>query len=81
MEKSLEVKAAVFSEAAKQKIEAAGGTPVEIPQKPKWTQKLYDQRVAEGIIIPRKTKRYYYLQSKVAAEDIAAIKEASSDEN
>lgn len=68
MKKNLEIKAAQFSKGAKKKINEAGGSVVVIPQKPKWTQALYDQRVAEGKIIPKKTKRYYYLQSKAAAE-------------
>ena len=65
----LEVKAVQFSGGAKEKIQKAGGTSTVVPQKPKWTQELYDQRVAEGLIVPRKTKRWYYLQSKAAAEE------------
>jgi len=45
------------------KIEEAGGTITQIPTKPKWTQELHDQLVSEGKIKPKKTKRYYYLQT------------------
>lgn len=42
----LTIHAASFSEGAKQKIEAAGGTIVLVPQKPTWTRKLHKQRLA-----------------------------------
>ena len=38
LSKKLVIKAAAFSESAKQKIEAAGATAEELPQKPKWTR-------------------------------------------
>ncbi|EFN56964.1 hypothetical protein CHLNCDRAFT_143546 [Chlorella variabilis] len=42
----LVIKAAAFSESAKQKIEAAGGQAVELPQKVTWTRKAHEARVA-----------------------------------
>lgn len=41
----LTVKAETFSKAAREKIEAAGGTAVEVPRKPTWTRKLHAQRL------------------------------------
>lgn len=38
----LVVKAAAFSASAKQKIEAAGGEAVELPQKPTWTRAAHE---------------------------------------
>ncbi len=43
---ALTVKAETFSKAAREKIEAAGGTAVEVPRKPTWTRKLHAQRLA-----------------------------------
>ncbi|KAL4854535.1 50S ribosomal protein L15 [Chlorella vulgaris] len=42
----LTIKAAAFSASAKQKIEAAGGQAVELPQKATWTRKAHEARVA-----------------------------------
>ena len=42
----LVIKAAAFSETARQKIEAAGGQVVELPQKATWTRKAHEARVA-----------------------------------
>lgn len=42
----LVIKAAAFSASAKQKIEAAGGQAVELPQKPTWTRAAHEARVA-----------------------------------
>jgi large subunit ribosomal protein L15 len=42
----LVVKAAAFSATAKQKIEAAGGEAVELPQKPTWTRELHAAQAA-----------------------------------
>lgn len=41
----LKIKAAKFSSSAKEKIEAAGGEIIEVPQKPKWTRALHRQKV------------------------------------
>lgn len=46
LSKKLVIKAAAFSESAKQKIEAAGGTAEELPQKPKWTRALAAAKAA-----------------------------------
>ena len=43
---ALTVKAEAISESAKAKIEAAGGVFEEVPQKPKWTRKLHNERLA-----------------------------------
>jgi large subunit ribosomal protein L15 len=40
------IKAAAFSGTAKAKIEAAGGTAVELPTKPKWTKQAHKAMVA-----------------------------------
>ena len=42
----LTIKAAKFSTSAKEKIQAAGGEAVEIPQKAKWTRALHKRKVA-----------------------------------
>eukprot|EP00210_Caulerpa_lentillifera_P005223 g4990.t1 len=65
----LEIKATKFSEGAVKKIEEAGGTITQIPMKPKWTQELHEQMIAEGKIKPKKTKRYYYLQTLSSTEN------------
>ena len=41
----LKIKAAKFSSSAKEKIEAAGGEIIEVPQKAKWTRALHRQKV------------------------------------
>ena len=46
--KGLTIKAASFSDSAKQKIEAAGCTAEVIPQKPKWTRKLHNYRLRQA---------------------------------
>lgn len=46
LSKKLVVKAAAFSESARQKIEAAGGQVVEVPQKPKWTRAAHEAKAA-----------------------------------
>ena len=46
MELKLTIKAAKFSTSAKEKIQAAGGEAVEVPQKPKWTRALHKRKVA-----------------------------------
>ena len=46
LELKLTIKAAKFSGSAKEKIEAAGGEAVEVPQKPKWTRLLHKRKVA-----------------------------------
>lgn len=42
----LTIKAAKFSTSAKEKIQAAGGEAVEVPQKAKWTRALHKRKVA-----------------------------------
>lgn len=42
----LTIKAAKFSTSAKEKIQAAGGEAVEVPQKPTWTRALHRRKVA-----------------------------------
>ena len=42
----LTIKAAKFSTSAKEKIQAAGGEAVEVPQKAKWTRALHKKKVA-----------------------------------
>ena len=42
----LTIKAAAFSASAKEKIQAAGGEAVEVPQKAKWTRALHKRKVA-----------------------------------
>ena len=42
----LKIAAAKFSGAARAKIEAAGGTIVEVPQRPVWTKALGKERAA-----------------------------------
>ncbi|KAL3141977.1 50S ribosomal protein L15 [Trebouxia sp. C0010 RCD-2024] len=42
----LTIKAAKFSSSAKEKIQAAGGEAVEVPQKPTWTRALHKRKVA-----------------------------------
>ena len=42
----LTIKAAKFSGSAKEKIQAAGGEAVEVPQKEKWTRALGRRRAA-----------------------------------
>ncbi|KAK9824337.1 hypothetical protein WJX72_009534 [[Myrmecia] bisecta] len=42
----LTIKAAKFSESAKEKIAAAGGQAVEVAPRPKWTRALHKERVA-----------------------------------
>ena len=42
----LTIKAAKFSGSAKEKIQAAGGEAVEVPQKAKWTRALHRRKVA-----------------------------------
>eukprot|EP00891_Asterochloris_glomerata_P003197 jgi/Astpho2/3197/Aster-05726 len=46
--KGLTIKAASFSDSAKQKIEAAGCTAEVVPQKPKWTRKLHNYRLRQA---------------------------------
>jgi Ribosomal proteins 50S-L15, 50S-L18e, 60S-L27A len=46
LSKPLTIHAAAFSEGAKEKIAAAGGNIVEIPQKAKWTRKAHERKVA-----------------------------------
>jgi len=46
--------------------------------KPKWTQERYERMVAEGKIVPRKTKRYYYLKS-IGALDAPPAPAAEED--
>ena len=46
LELKLTFKAAKFSSSAKEKIQAAGGEAVEVPQKPKWTRALHRKKVA-----------------------------------
>jgi large subunit ribosomal protein L15 len=43
--KNLTIKAAAFSDSAKEKIEAAGSSLVEVPQKPKWTRALHKAKL------------------------------------
>jgi len=43
----LTIHAAAFSESAKSKIEAAGGTVVEVPQTAKWTRVAHEAAVKE----------------------------------
>lgn len=44
---ALTIKAVSFSASAKEKIEKAGGTAVEIPGKIKWTRAIGRKRAAE----------------------------------
>lgn len=44
---ALTIKAVSFSASAKEKIEKAGGTAVEIPGRIKWTRAIGRQRTAE----------------------------------
>lgn len=46
LQRPLKVAAAQFSGAARSKIEAAGGTVVEVPQRAKWTKALGKERAA-----------------------------------
>ncbi len=55
--KNLTIKAAAFSGAAKEKIEAAGSSLVEVPQKPKWTRALHKAKLrAQGQAEAQKAK-------------------------
>ena len=46
LRRPLKIAAAQFSGAARSKIEAAGGTVVDVPQRVKWTKALGKERIA-----------------------------------
>lgn len=64
----LTIKAAKFSGSAKEKIQAAGGEAVEVPQKEKWTRALGRRKAAAAAAATATSKS----STKQKAEKTAA---------